>query len=112
MSTVIISIFALILGYVIYGAVVDRIFGPDDRETPAVRLHDGVDYVAMPTWKIFMIQFLNIAGTGPIFGAIMGMWFGPAAFLWIVLGSVFAGAVHDYLVCSRCATTVPGCPLW
>ena len=97
MITFIISIFALILGYVIYGAVVDRIFGPDDRETPAVRLHDGVDYVAMPTWKIFMIQFLNIAGTGPIFGAIMGMWFGPAAFLWIVLGSVFAGAVHDYL---------------
>ena len=97
MITFIISIVALILGYVIYGAVVERVFGPDDRETPAVRLHDGVDYVAMPTWKIFMIQFLNIAGTGPIFGAIMGMWFGPAAFLWIVLGSIFAGAVHDYL---------------
>jgi carbon starvation protein CstA len=75
----------------------ERIMRPDDRETPAVRLADGVDYVALPTWKVFMIQFLNIAGTGPIFGAIMGMWFGPASYLWIVLGCIFAGAVHDFM---------------
>lgn len=97
MITFIISIVALVLGYVIYGAVIERIVAPNDSPTPAVRLADGVDYVAMPTWKVFMIQFLNIAGTGPIFGAIMGIWFGPAAFLWIVLGCIFAGAVHDYL---------------
>ena len=97
MITFIISIVALVLGYLIYGAIIERVIAPDDRETPAVRLADGVDYVAMPTWKVFMIQFLNIAGTGPIFGAIMGMWFGPAAFLWIVLGCIFAGATHDYL---------------
>ena len=97
MISFLICIVALVLGYVLYGAVVERIFGPDGRETPAVRLADGVDYVAMPTWRVYMIQFLNIAGTGPIFGAIMGMWFGPAAFLWIVFGSIFAGAVHDYL---------------
>lgn len=97
MLTFLISIAALILGYVLYGAFIERIVKPTDAATPAVRLADGVDYVAMPTWKVFMIQFLNIAGTGPIFGAIMGMWFGPAAFLWIVLGCIFAGAVHDYL---------------
>ena len=92
-----ISIVALVLGYVLYGRFVERVFGPDDREVPALRNADGVDFVALPTWKTFMIQFLNIAGTGPIFGAIMGMWFGPAAYLWIVLGSIFAGAVHDYM---------------
>ncbi|MBO4871046.1 MAG: carbon starvation protein A [Muribaculaceae bacterium] len=92
-----ISFVALLLGYFIYGSIVERLFGPDDRETPATRLADGVDYVKLPTWKVFMIQFLNIAGTGPIFGAIMGMWFGPAALLWIVLGCIFAGATHDYL---------------
>ena len=97
MITFIISLVALVLGYFIYGAIVERVMRPDDRETPAVRLADGVDYVALPTWKVFMIQFLNIAGTGPIFGAIMGMWFGPAAYLWIVLGCIFAGAVHDFM---------------
>ena len=97
MITFLISMVALILGYFIYGKVVDRVFGPDNRKTPAVRINDGVDFVVMPTWKVYMIQFLNIAGTGPIFGAIMGMWFGPAAFLWIVLGCIFGGAVHDYL---------------
>ena len=97
MISFIISLVALILGYFIYGAIVERVMRPDDRETPAVRLADGVDYVVLPTWKVFMIQFLNIAGTGPIFGAIMGMWFGPASYLWIVLGCIFAGAVHDFM---------------
>ncbi len=97
MISFILSLLALIAGYFIYGRVVDRAFGPDDRVTPAVSLNDGVDYVAMPWWRVFMVQFLNIAGTGPIFGAIMGAWFGPAAYLWIVLGSIFAGAVHDYM---------------
>lgn len=92
-----ISILALIVGYLIYGRIVERIFGPDDRVTPAVALQDGVDYIAMPAWKVYTIQFLNIAGTGPIFGAIMGAWFGPASYLWIVLGCIFGGAVHDYM---------------
>lgn len=89
---------ALVLGYFIYGYFVDRAFGPDpSRVTPAIAKNDGVDFVPMPTWKVFMIQFLNIAGTGPIFGAIMGAKFGPSCYLWIVLGSIFAGGVHDYL---------------
>ena len=97
MISFLICLLLLILGYFGYGAYVERVFRPDNRPTPAVRLADGVDYVEMPTWKVFMIQFLNIAGTGPIFGAIMGMWFGPASYIWIVLGCIFAGAVHDYL---------------
>ena len=92
-----ISIIALILGYFVYGRFVERTFGPDDRPTPAISMADGVDYVTLPAWKIFMIQFLNIAGTGPIFGAIMGIWYGPSAYLWIVFGCIFAGATHDYL---------------
>ena len=97
MITFVVSLLALIVGYVVYGRVVERIFAPDGRPTPAVSMADGVDYVVLPGWKIFMIQFLNIAGTGPIFGAIMGAKFGPSAYLWIVLGCIFAGAVHDYL---------------
>lgn len=97
MITFAISVVVLILGYFIYGRFVERVFGPDDRPTPAVSKADGLDYVVMPSWKIFMIQFLNIAGTGPIFGAVMGAKFGPAAYLWIVLGCIFAGATHDYL---------------
>lgn len=97
MITFLISLVALIVGYHVYGRIVERIFGPDDRETPAVRINDGVDFVVLPSWKIFMIQFLNIAGTGPIFGAIMGVKFGPAAYLWIVFGCIFGGAVHDFL---------------
>ena len=84
------------LGYLLYGRFVERVFGPDDRDTPAIAKADGVDFMVLPPWKIFMIQFLNIAGTGPIFGAIMGAKFGPAAYLWIVLGCIFAGATHDY----------------
>ena len=97
MITFVLSLIALVAGYLIYGRIVERIFAPDDRPTPAVSMADGVDYVVLPGWKIFMIQFLNIAGTGPIFGAIMGAKFGPSAYLWIVLGCIFAGAVHDYL---------------
>lgn len=88
----------LIIGYFTYGSFVDKLIGPqNDSETPAIRLQDGVDYVPMPWYKVFLIQFLNIAGSGPIFGAISGALFGPIAFLWIALGCVFAGAVHDYL---------------
>lgn len=97
MVTFIVSLLALVLGYVFYGKLVEKIFSPDDRKTPAVRINDGVDFIVLPGWKVFMIQFLNIAGTGPIFGAIMGAKFGPSAYLWIVLGCIFAGAVHDYL---------------
>ncbi len=97
MFSFVISIVALIIGYLIYGKVVEKIFGADPaRVTPAISMSDGVDYVPMPSWKVYMIQFLNIAGTGPIFGAIMGAKFGPSCYLWIVLGSIFAGAVHDY----------------
>ena len=92
-----VSLVALVLGYLVYGRFVAKVFGPDNRPTPAYRLQDGMDYIPMPTWKIFMIQFLNIAGTGPIFGAIMGALYGPSAFLWIIFGCIFAGAVHDYL---------------
>lgn len=98
MVSFILSIVALIVGYFIYSKVVEKAFGADDNiKTPAVRLEDGVDFVVMPAWKTFLIQFLNIAGTGPIFGAIAGALWGPVAFLWIVLGSIFAGGVHDYL---------------
>lgn len=87
----------LIIGYIVYGGFVNRIFAPDTKRcTPAVAINDGVDYIPMPTWKIFMIQFLNIAGLGPIFGAIMGAQFGTASYLWIVIGTLFAGAVHDF----------------
>jgi carbon starvation protein CstA len=91
-----IALVALILGYILYGKFVEHVFRPDDRPTPAVANADGVDYIVLPTWKVFMIQFLNIAGTGPIFGAIMGAWYGPVAYLWIIFGCIFAGAVHDY----------------
>jgi carbon starvation protein CstA len=93
----IIGIIVLIVGYFIYGKVVDDHFGIDDSiETPATRLEDGIDFVPMSWQKIFLIQLLNIAGLGPIFGAVQGALFGPMAFVWIALGSVFAGGVHDY----------------
>ena len=98
MITFIISLIALVLGYLLYGTFVEKVFGIDPkRETPAITKKDGVDFVPMTPWRIFLVQFLNIAGLGPIFGAIMGIFFGPAAFLWIVLGTIFAGGVHDYL---------------
>lgn len=98
MITFTICLFVLVLGYFTYGKCVEKVFGVDpQRVTPAFTKQDGVDYMPLPTWKIFMIQFLNIAGLGPIFGAIMGAKFGTASFLWIVLGSIFAGATHDFL---------------
>lgn len=93
-----IALIVLIVGYFTYGVFVSRVFGQDPNRATPVHTHaDGVDYVKLPSWKIFLIQFLNIAGLGPIFGAIMGVMFGPASFLWIVFGTIFAGAVHDYL---------------
>lgn len=98
MITFCIALVLLVLGYLIYGKLAERIFGADpDRETPATYMADGVDYVPMKPWRIYLIQFLNIAGVGPICGAIMGAQFGTSSFLWIVFGSIFAGAVHDYL---------------
>ena len=88
---------ALLLGgYFVYGRIVENTFAPDDRETPAVRINDGVDYVVMPQWKLFLIQLLNIAGLGPIFGALQGALWGPVVFLWITFGTIFAGGVHDF----------------
>ena len=98
MITFFIAIAVLIVGYFLYGKLAERIFGIDkNRVTPAVSMADGVDYIPMKPWRIFMIQFLNIAGLGPIFGAIMGAKFGTGAYLWIVFGTIFAGSVHDYL---------------
>ena len=98
MVTFVIALIALVLGYVFYGKFIERLFGADpNRDVPAKSMADGVDYIAMPTWKAYMIQFLNIAGLGPIFGAIMGAKFGTASYLWIVFGTIFAGSVHDYL---------------
>ena len=98
MLSFIIALAVLIGGYFTYGTFVTKVFGQDpNRKTPVHTMADGVDYVPMPSWKIFLIQFLNIAGLGPIFGAIMGVMYGPSAFLWISLGTIFAGAVHDYL---------------
>ncbi len=98
MITFTVCLLALIAGYFIYGRFVERIFKPDpDRITPAISKSDGVDYLVLPSWKIFVIQFLNIAGLGPIFGAIMGAKFGTSSYIWIVFGCIFAGATHDYL---------------
>ena len=97
MVSLILSFAVLIAGYLVYGRVVEKAFGPDDRTTPAFAKQDGVDFIPMPTWKAFLVQLLNIAGTGPIFGALMGACFGPVVFLWIIFGSVLGGAVHDYM---------------
>ena len=98
MVTFIIALILLVVGFFTYGVLVEKIFGVEpDRQTPALTKTDGVDFVPMAPWRIFLVQFLNIAGLGPIFGAIMGIFYGPAAFLWIVFGTIFAGGVHDYL---------------
>lgn len=91
------SFAVLIIGYLVYGKITEKVFSPDERKTPAIAINDGVDCVPMKTWKAFLIQLLNIAGTGPIFGALMGAVFGPVVFLWIVFGSILGGAVHDYM---------------
>jgi len=97
MITLLVSTILLVLGYIFYSRYIERVFGADgNRKTPALTMPDGVDYLPMPWWKVFLIQFLNIAGLGPIFGAIAGAMWGPVAYLWILLGAIFAGAVHDY----------------
>ena len=98
MITFIIALILLVVGFFTYGVMVEKIFGIEpERQTPALTKTDGVDFVPMAPWRVFLVQFLNIAGLGPIFGAIMGIFYGPAAFLWIVFGTIFAGGVHDYL---------------
>ncbi len=97
MITFFCAIVLLLVGYFLYGKLTEKVFRPDDRPTPATDHPDGVDYVPMKTWRVFLIQLLNIAGTGPIFGALMGAVFGPVVFLWIVFGSILGGAVHDYM---------------
>ena len=97
MISFIVSLVVLIIGFFTYGRLTEKIFGPDDRTTPAIAINDGVDCVPIKTWKALLIQLLNIAGTGPIFGALMGACFGPVVFLWIVFGSILGGAVHDYM---------------
>ena len=96
MISFLICLALLVASYFTYGRMVDNTFAPDDRETPAVAINDGVDYVVLPAWKLFLVQLLNIAGLGPIFGAMQGALWGPIVFLWITFGTIFAGAVHDY----------------
>lgn len=97
MITLAVSVTLLILGYLFYGRVAERFFGTDpERTTPAYAKNDGIDYIPMKGWRVFMIQFLNIAGLGPIFGAILGAMYGPVVYIWIVLGCIFMGATHDY----------------
>ncbi len=92
------ALLLLVVGYFVYGSFVERVFRPQpERTTPCYTSQDGADYIPMPTWKVFTVQFLNIAGTGPIFGALMGILYGPAAFLWIVFGCILGGAMHDYM---------------
>ena len=97
MISLVLSLVVLLVGFAVYSKVVEKVFGPDDRQTPAIAINDGVDCVPMKPWKAFLVQLLNIAGTGPIFGALMGACFGPVVFLWIVFGSILGGAVHDYM---------------
>ena len=96
MVTFLLSIVLLIVGYIFYGRFIENVFGPDQRKTVAFVKLDNVDYVPLPLWKTYLIQLLNIAGTGPIFGALSGAIFGPIVYIWIVFGCIFAGAVHDY----------------
>ncbi|MBR6798265.1 MAG: carbon starvation protein A [Opitutales bacterium] len=97
MFTFLTALLCLILGYAFYGKFIAKLFGIDPkRETPVQRLADGVDYIEIKPWRTFMIQLLNIAGLGPIFGAVLGAAYGPVAYIWIVLGCIFMGAAHDF----------------
>ena len=97
MTAFLVALIALLAGFFIYGKIIDNFFKPTDNPTPAITKNDGVDFVPLPTWKVFLIQLLNIAGLGPIFGALGGAIWGPSVYLWIVCGTIFAGGVHDYL---------------
>ena len=97
MISLLLSLGVLLAGFLTYGRLTEKVFQPDGRKTPALEVNDGVDCVPMKPWKAFLVQLLNIAGTGPIFGALMGACFGPVVFLWIVFGSILGGAVHDYM---------------
>lgn len=98
MTTLLVSLAILVGGYALYGWLIEKVFGVDPKRLmPAQTRADGVDFVEMPTWRVFLIQFLNIAGLGPIFGAIMGVMFGPAAFIWIVAGTILGDVVHDFI---------------
>ena len=103
MISFLICLALLVIGYLTYGKVVDNTFGPDDRETPAIRINDGVDYVVMPQWKLFLVQLLNIAGLGPIFGAMQGALWGPVVFLWITFGTILR---------TSCACSASCCWSW
>ena len=97
MITFLISLVVLIVGFALYSKLIEKVFRVDDRQTPAVAHPDGVDYTPMKTWRLFLIQLLNIAGLGPIFGALAGACWGPRVYLWIVFGTILGGGVHDYL---------------
>ena len=97
MISLLISLAVLVIGFLVYGRLTEKVFSPDSRQTPAIAVNDGVDCVPMKPWKAYLVQLLNIAGTGPIFGPLMGAVFGPVVFLWIVFGSILGGAVHDYM---------------
>ena len=104
MITFFIGLLILVVGAAVYGRFCEKVFGPDDRETPAYYKQDGVDYVPMKSWKNSLINLLNIAGTGPIFGPIQGILFGPIAFITIPIGNIIGGAMHDYfsgMICLR-----------
>ena len=104
MTTFLIGLFILIVGGIAYGFYCEKVFQPDDRPTPAITMNDGIDFVPMNKWKNSLIELLNIAGTGPIFGPIQGILFGPIAFILIPIGCVLSGALHDYMsgmICIR-----------
>ena len=104
MTTFIIGLVVLFVGAALYGKFCEKVFGPDDRKTPAYTKNDGVDYVPMKGWKNSLINLLNIAGTGPILGPIQGILFGPIAFITIPIGNIIGGAMHDYfsgMICLR-----------
>ena len=97
MITFLVALAVLLIGFALYSKLVEKVFCVDDRATPAVAHPNGVDYTPMKTWRLFLIQLLNIAGLGPIFGALAGACWGPRVYIWIVLGTILGGGVHDYL---------------